>query len=259
MYFSLHGATRLTTIALFSLTASIWADDRSGRDVVVGLNNLRQIMLAMHNYHSDYGYLCSYAITNPKAPEKDRKPLLSWRVAILPYLEQDSLYKQFRLDEPWDSEHNQTLITKMPKIYQMPGKPANVDGKTHYQVFVNHKDYKGKYIPIFKFDLKEKQTLGRISVADGTSNTIAVAEAHTPVIWTKPEDMVIDSTIEDDTTPFKLMGVDSEWKVCLVGFVDGSVRSLKMNAVDAKQWKQLVRAMIGYRDGEVVDLNKIIK
>ncbi len=49
--------------------------------------------------------------------DKNGKPLLSWRVALLPYIEQDALYRQFKLDEPWDSEHNKKLIAQMPKIY----------------------------------------------------------------------------------------------------------------------------------------------
>ena len=57
---------------------------------------------------------------------KDGKPLLSWRVLILPYLEQEALYKEFHLDEPWDSPHNRTLIARMPAVYRCP---MEVDGR----------------------------------------------------------------------------------------------------------------------------------
>src|SRR5205814_6093315 len=67
-------------------------------------NNLKQLMLAMHNYHDVYGRFPA------DIRDKDGKPLLSWRVHILPFIEQVNLYKQFRLDEPWDSEHNKKLI-----------------------------------------------------------------------------------------------------------------------------------------------------
>ena len=79
------------------------------------INNLKQIGLAMHNYHAMHK-------TFPPAYTVDKagKPLLSWRVLILPYLEQDALYKEFHLDEPWDSEHNRALIDRMPATYRCP-------------------------------------------------------------------------------------------------------------------------------------------
>jgi hypothetical protein len=75
------------------------------------VNNLKQIGLALHNYHDVYKSFPPAAIYS-----KDGKPLLSWRVAMLPYLHtsQGNLLKKFRLDEPWDSEHNRALIARMP-------------------------------------------------------------------------------------------------------------------------------------------------
>src|SRR5262249_46508298 len=65
------------------------------------INNLKEIALAMHNRHDTYGFLPASAIYS-----KNGKPLLSWRVELLPFLDQQELYRQFHLDEPWDSEHN---------------------------------------------------------------------------------------------------------------------------------------------------------
>src|SRR5262245_822885 len=93
-------------------------------------NNLKQIMLAFHNYHDLYNGMPSAAIC-----DKNGKPLLSWRVAILPLIEQDNLYKQFKLDEPWDSEHNKKLIPMMPKIYAVPNVSKPGDTDTYYRVF----------------------------------------------------------------------------------------------------------------------------
>src|SRR5262249_57367140 len=104
------------------------------------------------------------------------KPLLSWRVAILPYIEQDALYKEFKLDEPWDSEHNKKLIAKMPAIYAPVAKPGK-EGNTHLQMVIGP---------------SAMQPGGSLitSIPDGTSNTIAVVEAAEPVIWTKPDDVM---------------------------------------------------------------------
>ena len=85
-----------------------------------------QIGKAFHNYHGVHKHFPLHAIYS-----KDGKtPLLSWRVAILPYLEQEALYKEFKLDEPWNSPHNRRLIAKMPKVFAMPGSPAGTKGRT---------------------------------------------------------------------------------------------------------------------------------
>jgi hypothetical protein len=99
---------------------------RSARQQSV--QNLKAIALAMHNYQDIYGYFPPAAIYS-----KEGKPLLSWRVLLLPYLEQDNLYKQFHLNEPWDSEHNLALAETVVKVYTIPGQKE--PGKTYYQVF----------------------------------------------------------------------------------------------------------------------------
>jgi RNA polymerase sigma factor (sigma-70 family) len=93
------------------------------------INNLKLIALAMHNRHDTYGFFPASAIYG-----KNGKPLLSWRVELLPFLEQDNLYKQFHLDEPWDSEHNKKLLDKMPDVFRVPGQKDK--SGTFYQVFV---------------------------------------------------------------------------------------------------------------------------
>src|SRR5207244_5467397 len=82
----------------------------------------------MHNYHDTYGTFPPHAIYS-----KDGKPLLSWRVAILPFIEQDALYKQFHVDEPWDSAHNKKLMQQLPRIYASP-KDLQVLDRARVQV-----------------------------------------------------------------------------------------------------------------------------
>ena len=89
-------------------------------------NNLKQIALAMHNHHD-----ASKEFPAAYSTDKQGKPLLSWRVKILPLIGQDALYRQFHLDEPWDSEHNKKLIPLMPPVYMAPGSTAG-PGKTNY-------------------------------------------------------------------------------------------------------------------------------
>src|SRR4051812_41645704 len=74
-------------------------------------HHLKQIAIAFHNYESVHGRMAT------NQPAKDGKPGLSWRVQVLPYVEQDDLYRQFKLDEPWDSENNKKLIEKIPPVF----------------------------------------------------------------------------------------------------------------------------------------------
>jgi hypothetical protein len=76
-------------------------------------NNLKQIALAVHNYADTYGVLPS------DFTDDEGQPLLSWRVALLPFMEQSDLYREFKRDEAWDSPHNIKLLARMPKIYSV--------------------------------------------------------------------------------------------------------------------------------------------
>ena len=94
------------------------------------MNNMKQISLGLVQYESAKGRFPTAAIMTP-----DGKPGLSWRVAILPMLEENGLYRQFKLDEPWDSDHNKALIARMPSIYQSPGSDLDA-GYTNYLAVV---------------------------------------------------------------------------------------------------------------------------
>jgi hypothetical protein len=144
----------------------------------VGSNNLKQVALAMHNYHADYK-----AFPAPAIVDKNGKPLLSWRVAMLRYLGEEELQKQFHLDEPWDSEHNRALIAKMPSVYANPSSSVAGEGKTVY------------LLPTGKGTMFESGKAVKLQdVRDGTSNTIMVVEASDQVAveWTKPDDLKVD-------------------------------------------------------------------
>jgi hypothetical protein len=152
---------------------------KAGADVAITTNNLKQIGLAMHNHHDTLKRFPAPATLNP-----DGKPLLSWRVALLPYLETggQQLYERFHLDEPWDSPHNKTLIAKMPEVYRCRGSKA-AEGKT---VFVGPRNdgmiFGGPAGVMIR------------QITDGTSKTIGVVEvddAHA-IEWTKPDEWKFD-------------------------------------------------------------------
>jgi hypothetical protein len=187
-------------------------------------NNLKQIGLAMYNYNDANQQLPAQAIFG-----KDGKPLLSWRVAILPYVDQEALYKEFHLDEPWDSEHNKKLIARMPLVYASPVDPeATAKHHTHYLGFVG---------PGAFFEGKKGLKLPA-AFPDGTSNTIMIVEASRSVPWTKPEDIPFDPEKElpriGGLYPFGFLAT-----IC-----DGSVR-----AVSKSVSKETLRNAINRQDG----------
>ena len=192
----------------------------------VGLkNNLKQFGLAMHNMHNTYGQF-----PDDDGIDNEHKGNLSWRVWMLPYLEQVNLFNQFHQDEPWDSEHNKTLIEKMPAIFESPG--VTEKGKTSVHVFT------GEGAP-FAGD----EGPGIQNITDGTSNTImlVLAGADKADVWTKPGGLDFDPK-----DPVKALGkIDKQF---LVGFMDGSVRSL---AADINPVS--LTSLITQAGGEVVD------
>ncbi|KAA5543843.1 DUF1559 domain-containing protein [Roseiconus nitratireducens] len=141
-------------------------------------NGLKQIGLAMHNHHSAYKHFPDRAIR-----DEEGKPLLSWRVKLLPFLDQQALYEQFHLDEPWDSPHNRALIEKMPTVYQDPSAVVPA-GQTVFQLPIG---------PGLMFEEQPGERTIR-DITDGTSMTIMAVEssADAAVPWTKPEDLSID-------------------------------------------------------------------
>ncbi len=199
-------------------------------------NNLKQIGLAMHNYHDVYrGFPAAYSV------DKDGKPLLSWRVQLLPYIEQQALYDQFHFDEPWNSPHNRKLIAQMPEVYRSPNSTAE-PGKTVY-LGVAGKD--GVFVAPQGNQRDAGHPIGTRfqNITDGTSNTIMTVEAsdQAAVIWTKPDDFE-----PDEENPARgLMGVRPEG--FLVGFCDGSVRFIS-RTIDLNTLK----ALLSKSGGEVV-------
>ena len=196
------------------------------------MNQLKQFGLAMHNYHSAHK-----SFPPPAILSKEGKPLLSWRVALLPFFqdrEGSKLYEQFHLDEPWDSSHNRPLVAKMPGIYRHPRSKAADDGRTVY--LVPHGDTTA-------FPGPEGIHLRHIT--DGTSATIAVVEVDEEhaVPWSKPEDWNFD--------PEKpAAGLGGHFPGFFhVEICDGSAHALE-DSID----KDVLRALFTRAGGEIVEI-----
>jgi hypothetical protein len=169
---------------------------------------------------------------NPKAFDAEGRPHLSWRVHILPYIEQKALYDKFRLDEPWDSEHNKKLLAEMPAQFKTTDDPTKT---TVLAVVGDGTAYEGKAGLRFA-DFK-----------DGTASTAFIVDAgpEKAVPWTKPEDLPLDR--ED---PIRAIGSSQFGEVFLVAMVDAGVRS-----VPCKIAPEQLRNLLLRNDGQILDLD----
>lgn len=149
--------------------------------------------------------------------------MVRWRVALLPFLDEMDLYRQFQLDEPWGSEHNLSLSKKIPSVYRSPGKrlPA---GKTTYQATVGE-----------GLAMEPLQKMRFQNILDGLSNTIMVVEVNddAAVIWCKPEDLEIDMA-----DPMDNLGKARQGGF-YVAMADGAVRFVSQN-IDVTLFKALL-------------------
>jgi hypothetical protein len=233
--------------AILEFCQVIWLPGGSG-SALLGTENLKLLGVAMQAYHKDFQKLPCHAIYS-----SDGKPLLSWRVALLPYLGHDALYRQFRLDEPWNSVQNRQLLAQMPKVFELPGAPAP-EGYTYYQVVVTPADQKSIYKTIFPMISQGQMSLPQIASADGLDKTILLLEADKPVPWTAPEDVVMPP----DDRPLPRFGADPKLGWFTACFADGSVRILRKN-IPQDTYQRLLRQLLGVVDGQLADTTVILE
>src|SRR6185437_4365050 len=191
-------------------------------------NDLGRILRALHDYHAANKHFP--AVANY---DKQKKPLLSWRVHLLPYLGEKKLYQEFHLNEPWDSEHNKKLIARIPAVFRSVNPPQLVkEGKTTFLAPLGDATM-----------FPDKRGVRIVEVSDGTSNTIFLVDVEDAraVVWTKPEDWKYDPA-----DPFKGLALRARGYV--VGFVDGSVSVLSKNIA-----KETLQALFTRNGGEVVN------
>lgn len=201
------------------------------------MNNMRQLLVAIHNFYDAYRKLPPQALTNDAGQR-----LLSWRVLILPFIDQMDLYNEFRLDEPWDSEHNIKLLPRMPRAYAS-GNPAEAaeqlqKGITCYVGPLTADSILGRQGPPLQFQ----------EIQDGTSNTIMLVECNPEhaVPWTMPDDLVIDPA-----NPLIKIVRDGHDHF-IAGSADGAIHKLPANLAS-----ETFKALLTISGGEVVEIYKI--
>jgi len=183
----------------------------------------------MHCYADVHGSLPAAAIYS-----SDGKPLLSWRVALLPYIERKHLYDQFHLDEPWDSPHNLALLPQMPTIFDhFHGRATREPHTTYYRVFVGPGAAFEGPVGVSLKDFK-----------DGTSSTFLIVEAGDAAPWTQPDELPFDPK-----GPLPTLGGYFQ-EGFLAALADGSVRMVSM-----KTPEEAIRGAITRSGGEMVSLD----
>ncbi len=139
------------------------------------VNNLKSLAIAMHNYHDTYGHFPpTFSV------DENGKPLQSWRVLLLPFLENSALYEAIRRDEPWDSEHNRQFHDKMPPVFRCAQcRQGKTNRDTVYCVVVGDET----------FGRAGERGIKLGEITDGTSNTFMIVERKKPVCWMAPVDI----------------------------------------------------------------------
>src|SRR5262249_1508327 len=216
---------------LTGLLVPLVVSRRDAAQLAVSVSNPRQLAAGTQEYHDKHQHSPA-AFSN----DKQNKRLLSWRVHLLPHLSEEELYKEFKLDEPWDSAHNKKLIKKMPKIFVSPFADPRLtrDGKTTYLVPVG-------LDTIFPGSKPIKIT----EITDGTSNTIMLVEGDEDraVVWTRPDDWTADP--KDPAQGLHSHG----GKGFLAAFGDGSARVLPVK-ID----RVTLRALFTRNGEEIINL-----
>lgn len=207
---------------------------REAANRMSSMNNLKQLGIAMHAYHDTNGHFPPAVVT-----DKNGKPLYSWRVLILPYIEQEAVYRAWKLDEPWDSPNNRRLSDTVIKIFCEPTEPPT--NRTHYRVFHGN----GAIFKTGQVGIRDAGGGSRIAdILDGTSNTLMIAQTRDSVPWAAPDEIAYDP--KKPLPALGLLGSDR----FLTAFADGVVLALKSTIKP-----QTLHMLIQKNDGMILPEN----
>jgi hypothetical protein len=204
----------------FEIAARINEQNQAKAAAASSMNKVKNIATALLAYHKDKGKFPPAATLS-----KEGKPLLSWRVQILPYLGHNFLYKQFRQNEPWDSEHNKKFIRRIPPSFRETQDDLN-KGTTPFQAPVG-------IATLFNPGGTGTNSIQIINELSNTIMLVKVPEDKT-AIWTKPEDWEIDISL-----PAKdlLKGFSN---AIVFACADGEVKAIPLKEAEEKIKSMLV-------------------
>lgn len=184
-------------------------DARQKAQVSVSRAKLKQIGLALHSYHDKYDCFPPAYVLGP-----DGKPWHSWRVLLLPFLDEQKLYDRYRFDEPWDGPHNRELHALRPEAYASLLQQSRLNTVTTYLGVVSRRTMWPAHLSVKISD-----------VTDGTSNTIQLLQnVGSDVIWSEPREMREKDALALLSPSQATQQSDSKAKLIPIMFADGGVR-----------------------------------
>lgn len=164
---------------------------RSAKEAAIACQcqgHLNQLQLALVNYESVNGHFPPAYVVG-----KDGKPMHSWRVLILPFIEERSLYESYDFNEPWNGPHNSKLADKMPNIFHMPSEPPSSSMTNIVAIAGPGTAFPGS------------QSTRKADFTDGLDNTILLTEiTDSKINWLEPKDLHVEEmsfTINDKQKP----------------------------------------------------------
>lgn len=174
---------------------------------------LKKLAEGLEKYRAEHGRYPPPAILSPTG-----KPLLSWRVALLPYLGEEALYREFRLDEPWNSEHNRALLDRIPAAFK---GAFPYGGRTPFRIVTGQ---------AAGFTERAQQGPALADFTAGPVQSVLVTEAFREVPWTRPESLKLipefplPRMADDDAYGFARVGGGQLLEGFYVLMADGKVR-----------------------------------
>ena len=178
------------------------------------INNMRQLALALRNYHDDHGSLPpAYTV------DDDGRRLHSWRTLILPYLDRNDVYQSLHLDEPWDSPHNREFAKLGMSVMSCPS-----DGSVN-DVAPQMTPYLAIVGPETAFPDGDSVSLDDIT-DDPTKTLLIVEVADSGILWMEPRDLDV-AQMAPTVNATTGHGIRSEHSGgAVVVFVDGHIEFL---------------------------------
>jgi hypothetical protein len=196
-------------------------------------NNLKQIALALHFYENEHGSLPPAYLTDAEG-----RPMHSWRVLLLPYLEEHALYKQYNFAEPWDSPHNLKVAAKMPDVFRYPADPRGTQFTPYVVVVDDESLFPGE------------QGVKLEEIDDGTSRTLAMLEwPESNIVWTEPRDLDLPSLHHITHPPRAAIKGRRRHPGgrTLISLAEGSIRILPLHETSVSRLRELITRAGGER------------
>ena len=229
-------------------------DEGNKAQLAQSFNNVKQIMLALHNFHDAFNHFPPAVVIGP-----DKKPWHSWRVMLLPFLDAADIYNQYKWDEPWNGPNNKKLLSRMPPMFADPVYGENKEFFTHY-VAITGEDAAFLTDPVefdgedFNIGLASGRSMREFT--DGTSNTLMIGPVgpDRKIPWMKPEDIVVDGDFPElgKKGSFALPYMTEQGNAGVFSRTDGSATTI-LEGVDM----DLFRALVTIHGGEIVDWSEV--